>query len=704
MRIYYINCHESTQGWGAEHFMAQAFEELGHDLHQLDYRRHRQELLQCFIQAPKCDFLFMQRGDFFPLPLLQATRIPKLFWDTEHETKAQDHEHLYRSPVFDHVFMYTHKIINFYTQRNPLDKTQCSILGGSFSPKLYRPIDGIQKDIDLLYIGSVTPRRQDLFDQLKHHFPGLVVTNAFGEETARLWNRAKIALNVHAIDSLTTETRVYEVTGCRTFLLTETLSPENPYPDDALVQYSSLEDLIDKARYYLEHEEERNRIASRGYEVAIQNHTWKHRAQQIVTVAEKILTTYPKSDVMFDASRLQPLSPQPAKSSTIQVTSEAMNIGIVTTWFERGAAYVSKQMREALKKKHNVFVFARGGEMTGEGNPVWDDPSVTWTKKSPLPIPTSFDLNEFRQWIAQRKLHTVIFNEQHWWPPVIGCAQLGLKIGSYVDYYTEQTVPMFNCFDFLICNTKRHHSVFEWHPQAAYIPWGTDIDLFYPKTYSLVNPNRLTFFHSAGFNPHRKGTDWALQAFAALQGPAHLIVHAQVSLRMYFPHLSPLIDRLEQEGRLTVLEKMETAPGFYHLGDVYVYPSRLDGIGLTMAEAMACGLPLIVPDNGPMNEFHDEQSGSLVKITRLFARHDGYYWPQNLIDVNHLREIMQSYVDQRDRIEEKKRAARQFAETNLNWFENAKDLPDMVKKFTVRPVKEKEETFKMIQAFEQRRK
>lgn len=41
-----------------------------------------------------------------------------------------------------------------------------------------------------------------------------------------------------------------------------------------------------------------------------------------------------------------------------------MNIGIVTTWFERGAAYVSRVYLEMLQKEdHNVFVFARGGKI-----------------------------------------------------------------------------------------------------------------------------------------------------------------------------------------------------------------------------------------------------------------------------------------------------------------------------------------------------
>ena len=34
------------------------------------------------------------------------------------------------------------------------------------------------------------------------------------------------------------------------------------------------------------------------------------------------------------------------------------------------------------------------------------------------------------------------------------------------------------------------------------------------------------------------------------------------------------------------------------MGDVFVYPSRLEGIGLCVPEALACGLPVITTDCG----------------------------------------------------------------------------------------------------------
>lgn len=350
-----------------------------------------------------------------------------------------------------------------------------------------------------------------------------------------------------------------------------------------------------------------------------------------------------------------------------------MNIGIVTMWFERGAAYVSRQYRELLKDSNEVFIYARTGDYP-KNDPNWQDSSVYWGKRSHLPVPTAINQKDFLSWVHRHNLDLILFNEQQWWEPLFWCSQLGVKTGAYIDYYTEETVPFFASYDFLICNTRRHYEAFSWHPQAFYVPWGTDISLFKPQTLEPVVHKKVTFFHSCGYSPLRKGTDFVLDAFAQMTQPARLIIHTQIALEKAMQEQKERIDILLQRGSLEVIKKTVGAPGLYHLGDVYVGPSRLEGIGLPLLESQACGLPLITCNNGPMNEFVTEEVGTAVEIERLWSRKDGYYWPQCQPNVQLLAKAMDQYASDLDAICQLKKAARTQAENRFNWQDRTEQL------------------------------
>jgi 1,2-diacylglycerol 3-alpha-glucosyltransferase len=381
-----------------------------------------------------------------------------------------------------------------------------------------------------------------------------------------------------------------------------------------------------------------------------------------------------------------------------------MNIGIVTTWFERGAAYVSRQYRNVLTGRHNVYVYARDGEKYAVGDPVWDGGSVTWGKKTYVRIKTSVHLGDFKRWLLGNNIELVLFNEQHWWPPVLLCNDLGIITGAYVDFYTEATVPFFDCYDFLICNSKRHYGVFNWHPNCLYLPWGTDTEVFKPRNSGPVNEGRVTFFHSAGMNPKRKGTDYILRAFDNLSDDAALVIHSQQPLRIFFPELVPIINRLESSGVLTIHEKTVPAPGLYHLGDVYLYPSVLDGMALTIAEALSCGLPVVTTDHPPMNEFiKSGRGGRLISVEYLYSRVDGYYWPQCKINVDNLRDQIRFFMTNYENLEVFKRNARRLALEERDWHKNAAGLAGWLACLKKRPFEEINARRNVIEDFERSR-
>lgn len=280
MRIFYIGAMESTAGWGGEWFLNQAFREFGNETYCLDWRKNRHRMYSKFLAVPPADACFIQRGDCVPSRLIDAIEVPMFLWDTEWPSRC---ETLIESGRFEHYFFWTQQIIDDYVERGWVNRGKCSILLGAFGPSLHRPLPGTAKDIDVLFMGSMTPRRRAMLDAARTRF-NVTIASAFGEKMVRLTNRAKVVLNIHSHDFSTVEARVFETLGMGAFLLTERLSPENPFTDDELAQFDTVDELVDKLAHYLAADQQRAMIAARGHDAAMAGHTYLHRARQILDV------------------------------------------------------------------------------------------------------------------------------------------------------------------------------------------------------------------------------------------------------------------------------------------------------------------------------------------------------------------------------------------------------------------------------------
>ena len=77
--------------------------------------------------------------------------------------------------------------------------------------------------------------------------------------------------------------RNFEVPGCGGFVLTDRAENLEAYytPDKEVVCFGDTEELVELARHYLAHEEERVAIARLGYERTLREHTYAHRFREI---------------------------------------------------------------------------------------------------------------------------------------------------------------------------------------------------------------------------------------------------------------------------------------------------------------------------------------------------------------------------------------------------------------------------------------
>ncbi len=126
----------------------------------------------------------------------------------------------------------------------------------------------------------------DVSDLLRIQYCGSV---DYWSEMPKVFRMSKINLNF-TIPNIKSgiPLRIWDVLGCGGFLLTN-YQAEIPYyfkEGEDLVCFDGLEDLCEKVGYYLEHEEERKRIAGNGYRKVREKHSYIERIHTILdTVA-----------------------------------------------------------------------------------------------------------------------------------------------------------------------------------------------------------------------------------------------------------------------------------------------------------------------------------------------------------------------------------------------------------------------------------
>ncbi|MCX5699136.1 MAG: glycosyltransferase [Candidatus Omnitrophica bacterium] len=164
------------------------------------------------------------------------------------------------------------------------------------------------RDLNISYPGSTKPERLRKIRYLERH--GLKVYRTGGEheehlttrEFGEIFQRSKIILSFSQAGYLpVTNARTFEATNCGAMLLEEA-SPETaklfiPYVD--YVPYFSKKDLLKKARYYLQNETERLKIANSGY-LKTQQYYSAYRFWKIVLAKADEVISVRSDDKIFD--------------------------------------------------------------------------------------------------------------------------------------------------------------------------------------------------------------------------------------------------------------------------------------------------------------------------------------------------------------------------------------------------------------------
>jgi glycosyltransferase involved in cell wall biosynthesis len=207
-------------------------------------------------------------------------------------------------------------------------------------------------------------------------------------------------------------------------------------------------------------------------------------------------------------------------------------------------------------------------------------------------------------------------------------------------------------------NVSRDKAVkFGMKPEKTVIfPWGTDIEFFTPKTFKDSRAKTFTLFCSRAWEPIY-GVDVLAKAFVkvAAQDPdVNLILLGEGSQGQPIRQIlmkGGVMDRVHFGGHVTQAD----LPRWYHMADLYISPSHVDGSSVTLMEALASGLPCLVSDIAGNQEWiEDGVNGWLFR--------DG--------NAEDLSEKILFAIKNRKSLNKIGEAARRTAEQKADWKKN----------------------------------
>ncbi len=152
----------------------------------------------------------------------------------------------------------------------------------------------LEKRFDLGFVGTEGKRskRKALLDIIKKKYPDSFIGRTEYTKMCEIYSASKIGFNYSINNDI--NMRMFEVTSCGTMLLTNYIRGNGfseIFEDKKhLVVYKTKKDFLELTEYYLKDDAERERIALAGYEHAVNNHTYLHRLNFMLSVIKERLS------------------------------------------------------------------------------------------------------------------------------------------------------------------------------------------------------------------------------------------------------------------------------------------------------------------------------------------------------------------------------------------------------------------------------
>jgi len=222
-------------------------------------------------------------GSMIPYPMIDCPK-PNIYWASDTHLGYQYRLEMARK--FDHAFVAQKRAVEDFAK----DGVKAEWLMHAFEPQAYPRMEFASKKYDVCFVGHINSQnRIDALDRLFKEFPNFFYGQRLFEDAAEKFCQSKIVFNISMLDDL--NMRTFEAMGTGSFLLTNWIPTIEEVFEDGkhLVLYRSHDEMVDKAKYYLAHDTEREKIAAAGYEEVMAKHTIQHRVDRMLEVVNQKL-------------------------------------------------------------------------------------------------------------------------------------------------------------------------------------------------------------------------------------------------------------------------------------------------------------------------------------------------------------------------------------------------------------------------------
>lgn len=286
---------ETKKYWGDQHFamaMKKEFEKLGYKANVVPRDR--------WFDRSKAKYTVVLRGTKPYFPSVNEGR-KYIMWNISHPDEVTIDEY----NLYDYVYFASTRMKN---EIGPKITCESGVLLQCVDDEVMNYEDKDKKEYELLFVGNSrlmyrrilkdllpTEHKLSVYGREWEEFPvsEYVVSDYIdNDKVGQAYHDAKILLNDHWDDMRhfgIISNRVFDALAVGAFVVSDYLPEIDEVFDGAVITYKTKEELKEKIDYYLENDEEREKLALKGKEIVLNGHTFKDRCKSVVEMIEKDL-------------------------------------------------------------------------------------------------------------------------------------------------------------------------------------------------------------------------------------------------------------------------------------------------------------------------------------------------------------------------------------------------------------------------------